>query len=103
MVGALFVQQIHQQRQRFFLNIAAPFEIDAKAVELILAITGPEPKGESALAEYVDKCRVLGDTYRVGEGQGDDRGADLDAPGQRSEIGRIDKHVRHDAVFVAEM
>ncbi len=38
MSGALRRQQLHEQRQRFFLNVAPRLEIDAEAVELVLAI-----------------------------------------------------------------
>ena len=102
-VGALLVQQLHQQRQRFFLDVAPAFEIDAEAVELVFAVARAEPQREAAFAQNIDKCRVLGDPQRIGERQGHDRGADLDAFGQRREIGGIDEDVRHDAVFVAEM
>ena len=40
MVGALFVQQVKQQRQRLLLDVAPALEIDAKALEFVLAIAG---------------------------------------------------------------
>jgi hypothetical protein len=103
MGGAFFRQQLHEQRQRFLLDVAPVLERDAEAVELVFAVAGTEPEGEAAAAQYVDEGRVLGDPQRIGERQGHHRGADLDAPGQRREIARIDEHIRHDAVFAAEM
>jgi hypothetical protein len=37
-IGALVEEDVHQQRQRFFLDVAARLEIDAEAVELVFAI-----------------------------------------------------------------
>ena len=103
MIGALVVEQFHQQRQRLLLDVAPRIEVDAEAVEFVLAIARAEAERETAIAQNIDEGGVLGDPQRIGERQRDHRGADLDAFGQRREIGGIDEHVGHDAVFVAEV
>ncbi len=103
MIDAVLLQQLEQQRQCLLLHVAPPFEIEAEAVELVFAVARAEPEHEAAVAENVDEGRVLGDPHRIGERQRHHRGADLDPLGQRREIAGIDEHVRHDAVFVAEM
>ena len=101
--GPLFLEQLEQQRQRLLLDVAPRLEIDAEAVELVLAVARAEAEREAAVAQDIDEGGVLGDPQRVRERQRHHGGADLDALGQRREIGGIDEHVRHDSVFVAEM
>ena len=103
MVDALVVEEVEQQRQRLLLDVAPRLEIDAEAVELVLAVAGAEAEHETAAAENVEERRVLGDPHRIGERQRHHCGADLDAFRQSGEIAGIDEHVRHDAVFVAEV
>ena len=103
MIRALAVEQVHQQRQRLLLNVPPRVEVDAEAVELVLAVARTKAKRETAIAENIDEGGVFRDAQRIGERQRHHRGADLDALRQRREIGGIDEHVRHDAVFVAEM
>ncbi len=97
------MQQIHEQRQRFFLDVAAGLEIDAEPVELVFAVARAEPEREPPVAEDVDEGGVLGDAQRIGERQRHHRGADLDALGERGEISGIYEDIRHDAVLIAEM
>ena len=97
------MEQFHQQRQRLLLDVAPRFEVDAKAVELVFAIARAKAQHEAAVAENIDERGVFGDPQRIGERQRHDGGAELDAFRQRREIGGIDEHVRHDAVFVAEV
>ena len=47
---ALVVEELQKQRQRLLLDIAPRVEIDAEAVELVFAITGPKSQREPALA-----------------------------------------------------
>ena len=102
-VDALVVQELHQHRQRFFLDVAAVLEVDAERVELILAVARAEPQHEAPAGQDVDEGGVLRDPQRIGERQGHDGSADLDALGQRREITGVDEHVRHDAVFIREV
>ena len=102
-IGALVEEDVHQQRQRFLLDVAAGLEIDAEAVELVFAVAGAEPKRETALAQDVDEGGVLRHPQRIGERQRHHGGADLDPLGERGEVAGIDEHIRHDAVLIAEM
>ena len=102
-IDALALQQLQHQRQRLLLEIAPAVEIDSKAVELVFAVTRAQAEREAPVAENIDECRILGNAQRVGERQRHHGGADLDAAGQRREIARVDEHVGHDAVFIAEM
>ena len=102
-VGALLLEQVEQQRDRFFLDVAPRVEIDAEAVELVFAVAGAQAQHEAPAAQDVDKGRVLGHPHRIGERQRHHRGADLDPLGQCREIAGIDEHIRHDAVFVREV
>ena len=97
------MENLHEQRQRLLLDVAPRIEIDTEPVELIFAIARAEPEHEAAVAQNIDECRVLGDPQRIGERERHHRGADLDPLGQRREIAGIHEHIRHDAVFVAEM
>src|SRR6266851_340278 len=103
MVDALAAEHVHEQRQRLLLDVAPRLEIDAEAVEFVLAITRAEAEGEAPVAEDVDEGGVLGDAQRIGERQRHHRGADPDALGQRREISRVDEDIRHDAVLTAEV
>ena len=103
MIGAFLVEQVHQQRQQLFLDVAARLEIDAEAVEFVFAIARAKAEREAAIAQDVDEGGVLGDAQRIGERRGDHGGADGDPLGQRRQIGGIDEDVRHDAVFIAEV
>ena len=103
MFGALAMEQVHQQRQRLLLNIPPRIEVDAEAVEFVLAVAGAETKRETAVAQNVDEGGVFRNSQWISERQRHHRGADLDAFGQRRQIAGIDEHIGHDAVFVAEV
>ena len=79
MIDALVVEELHQQRQRFLLDVAPRVEIDAEAVELVFAVARAEAERETAIAQNVDEGGVLRDAQRIGERQCHHRGADLDA------------------------
>ena len=66
---ALVVENLHEERQRLFLDVAPRIEIDPKPIELIFAIARAEPEREAAVAQNIDECRVLRDPQRVGEGE----------------------------------
>src|SRR5262249_40405377 len=89
--------------QRFLLDIAPRFKIDAEAIELVFAVARTKAEHKAAAAQYVEERGVLGHAHRIGERQRHHGRTDSDAPGQPREIAGIDKHIRHDAVFVAEM
>ena len=102
-VRALGSEQVEQERQRLLLHVAPSVEVLAEAFEFIGAIARSKAHGHAAAAEHVDEGGVLDHAHGVGEGQGDDAGADPDPLRQRGEVPRIDEHVGHDAVLVAEV
>jgi len=85
------------------LHVAALLEVEAEAVELVLAVAGAEAQRHAAAAQDVDEGGVLDHAHRVGERQRHHRHAELDALGQRREIAGVDPHVRHDAVLGREV
>ena len=82
-IDALLLQQLEQQRQRLLLHVAAVVELEPEAVELVLAIARAEAEHEAPVAQNVEERGVLGDAHRIAERQRHNRGADLDALGQR--------------------